>query len=138
MARTHEEWLQDEANARAFAAEELILDVTEKIWELLERDDVSKTDLAERLGKSKAYVSQLLNGSRNMTLRTLADIAYVLGEGVEFRLESDADDWIGDWEQLHDCSSLRMPAAGNEEDVPEGEYGAVVLLDDLRRRARAA
>ncbi|MGO9592987.1 MAG: XRE family transcriptional regulator [Steroidobacteraceae bacterium] len=72
---------------RLFAEERLIALVTEEIYEAMNRGKtVSKTDLASTLGKSKAFVSQLLNGSRNMTLRTLAGIAHSLHAVVEIHL----------------------------------------------------
>lgn len=67
---------------RLVAQETLILDATEAIVELLEKTGVSRQELAERLGKSKGFISQLLSGERNMTLRTLADLAYVLERRV--------------------------------------------------------
>lgn len=65
-------------NARIFAQEQLILDFTESMWEALEKKNMKKQDLARALGKSKSFVTQILSGSRNMTLRTLSDIAHVL------------------------------------------------------------
>jgi transcriptional regulator with XRE-family HTH domain len=64
---------------RLLAQERLILDATEAIVGLLEDQKVSRQELARRLGKSKGFVSQLLSGERNMTLRTLADLGYALG-----------------------------------------------------------
>lgn len=64
---------------RLLAQERLILDATEAIVGLLEEQGVSRQELARRLGKSKGFVSQLLSGERNMTLRTLADLGYALG-----------------------------------------------------------
>ncbi len=64
---------------KLLAQEELILEVTEVLCELLEQEKISRKELADRLGKSKGFVSQLLNGGRNLTLRTVADIIHVLG-----------------------------------------------------------
>src|ERR1700691_3779521 len=64
---------------RLLAQERLILDATEAIVGLLEEQKVSRQELARPLGKSKGFVSQLLSGERNMTLRTLADLGYALG-----------------------------------------------------------
>ena len=73
------EWLDESReHARAFLEQGLILDATEAICEALEKRQMSKTALADRLGTSKAHVTQLLNGSRNMTLRTFAGIAFAL------------------------------------------------------------
>ena len=51
----------------------------------MEEQQVSKTDLARLVGTSKSHVTQLLSGSRNLTLRTLADLAFALGHKVEIR-----------------------------------------------------
>ena len=66
-------------NRRLLQEEELILDVTEALSEMLEREDVSRVALAQKLGKTKGFVSQILAGGRNLTLRTIADIADALG-----------------------------------------------------------
>jgi transcriptional regulator with XRE-family HTH domain len=62
-----------------FAKEELAFEATEKISELMEITGVSKSELARRVGKSKAYITQVLSGSRNLTLHTLAGLVYALG-----------------------------------------------------------
>lgn len=46
---------------------------------LMERRKVSRAELARRIGKSKPYVTQLLRASSNLTLRTLAEVAWALG-----------------------------------------------------------
>ena len=73
------EWLDESPErSRLFLEEGLILDATEVICEALEKQSMSRANLADRLGTSNAYVTQLLNGSRNMTLRTFASIAFAL------------------------------------------------------------
>lgn len=74
-----DEYLKDDEFRRLFAQEDLILEVTETLCELLENEKISRKELADLLGKSKGFVSQLLNGGRNLTLRTVADILHVLG-----------------------------------------------------------
>ena len=77
-----EEYLEDPEFAKLMAQGDLIMEVTETICELLEKEKVSRKELADRLGKTKGFVSQLLNGGRNLTLRTVADILHVLGYKV--------------------------------------------------------
>ena len=61
MSNFFEEWVNEsEEHQRLVAEESLILDVTEKIHAKMEALGVSRTELAERMGKSKAYVSQLV------------------------------------------------------------------------------
>ncbi len=64
---------------RAYAREELVYNVTEDILVALEDLNVSKKELARRLGKSRSYITQVLSGARNMTLGSLSDICFALG-----------------------------------------------------------
>lgn len=73
------ELLEDRALAIEAAKGELIMAVTESICEILEKEHITRKELADKIAKTKGFVSQLLNGSRNMTLSTLAEIAYSLG-----------------------------------------------------------
>ena len=77
-----DEYLEDPEFAKLMAQADLIMEVTETLCELLERERISRKELADRLGKSKGFISQLLNGGRNLTLRTVADILHVLGYKV--------------------------------------------------------
>jgi transcriptional regulator with XRE-family HTH domain len=63
---------------RLVRQEELILDVTEALTQALETAGVTRAELARRLGRSPGFVSQVFGGRRNLTLRTIADIASAL------------------------------------------------------------
>src|SRR4051794_22446012 len=65
--------------ARMLDQERLILDASELVCEMMELRGVSKADLARLTGRTRAFVTQVLSGDRNMTLRTLADFAHALG-----------------------------------------------------------
>lgn len=98
------EWLSDRPDrARTLAEEELIVDVSEEIWAVLNKAGMTKADLAEKLGVSRPRISKLLDGSANMTLRTLADIAFELGKRVSINLP---DRHAVDWKQAAQVSSV--------------------------------
>lgn len=78
-------------NRRLLRQEELILEVTEALSEAMIRQGISKTELARRLGKTKGFVSQILAGGRNLTLRTIADVADALGCQVRVQVLSQTD-----------------------------------------------
>lgn len=63
---------------RLVRQEELILEVTETLTHALETAGVTRAELARRLGRSPGFVSQVFGGGRNLTLRTIADIASAL------------------------------------------------------------
>jgi transcriptional regulator with XRE-family HTH domain len=59
---------------RIWQQERLVFEVTERICDLLAKNGMSRSDLAEALGKAPSHVTQLLNGDANMTLHTVADL----------------------------------------------------------------
>ena len=69
---------QDKEYVRLVQQEALILDVTELLVEVMEQLGVSRKELAERLNCTAGYVSQLLGGGKNLTLRTISDMAFAL------------------------------------------------------------
>jgi len=85
----NEEYFNElKASDRVYARESLMMNVTEDILVTMEDRNISKVGLAKLLGKSKAFVTQMLGGSRNMTLRTLSDIAFALDAEVSITFTS--------------------------------------------------
>ncbi len=59
--------------------------VTGQIYNLMNKEGTSKSELARKMEISKAAVSKLLSGDRNFTIDTLAHLSFVLGFHPEFR-----------------------------------------------------
>lgn len=70
---------------RLVRQEEFILEVTEALAKAMKSSGCSKAELAKRLGVTRGLVSQIMAGGKNLTLRTVADVAAALG--VKPRLE---------------------------------------------------
>lgn len=135
MAKSHIEKLVETADGmRLYQQERLILDTTELICEVMEDNGINRTDLAKQLGKSKGFISQLLDGSQNMTLRTLSDVFLALGLAVhvetgpvEATIKSpvafsvDVDDavWADQipWRAEDSCPMMSGPRAGSVLEV---------------------
>ncbi len=73
---------EDPERMKGFQQERLILEITELIGRLMKEQGVSKAQLAERLGTTKGYITQLLDGRTNMTLRTISDVVFALGRSL--------------------------------------------------------
>lgn len=71
---------------REYAREELVYNVTEDLLVIMEDMGINKKELADKLGKSRAYITQILSGTRNMTLGTFSDICFALGFKPEIAL----------------------------------------------------
>jgi antitoxin component HigA of HigAB toxin-antitoxin module len=69
-----EQFLDTPENKRLYEQERLLVDVTELLTAVMDKRRINRAQLAQRLGKSKAFVTQVLRGRHNMTLRTLADL----------------------------------------------------------------
>lgn len=74
---------------RLLNEERFILEVTERICAFMDEKGISRSELAQRLGKTKGYVSQLLSGGRNLTMRTVADVSQALGANLHFQITRD-------------------------------------------------
>ena len=71
-----------------FWEELAILSFTGSILERLKALGLSKTDLADRLRSSPAYVTKLLNGRNNFTLRTMVRIGRLLKSEIYIELRA--------------------------------------------------
>ena len=74
-----------------FRLDAKILDFTEQICEVMERKGISRSELAESLGKNKSYVSRVLNGHVNLTLKTMLQFAEAVSEELDLRVGKAAE-----------------------------------------------
>jgi transcriptional regulator with XRE-family HTH domain len=90
MTTKFDKLMLDPEFKKLYAIEGLIADTAQLIWDLLERRNMKQADLARLLNKTPAFVSQLLNGKANMTLRTLAEVVYALGATVKINAQDES------------------------------------------------
>lgn len=70
-----------------YALDRALLDITEQIVREMEKRNMNKVTLAEKLGVSRAYITQLLKGKPNLQLNTLFKIAFALKLRPKINLE---------------------------------------------------
>jgi len=75
---TLEAHLKEYGNDPDFIYEEVVFDLNEQICQRMKERGVSRTQLAERIGVNKAYVTRILNGPANLTLKTIIKILLAL------------------------------------------------------------
>jgi antitoxin component HigA of HigAB toxin-antitoxin module len=73
-----EKFVENPENRRIYEQERLLVDATELLSTVMEKTGTKRAELAQRLKKSKAYVTQILRGNQNLTLKTLADAFFAL------------------------------------------------------------
>lgn len=64
--------------------ESAILEVTELVCQLMHEQDVTRPELARRLGRTEGYVTRFLDGRANMTVRTISDVFAAFDRTVHF------------------------------------------------------
>jgi transcriptional regulator with XRE-family HTH domain len=62
-----------------------------QVIEYMEREGINQNQLAERLGVSKGYVSQILKGEFNYTLKKLIEISLAIGQVPKIEYASVAN-----------------------------------------------
>ena len=67
---------------KIFQQGRLEMEITEHICELMEAQNVSRAELARRLGKSAPYVTKMLRSGSNLTVKTISDVFFALGKSV--------------------------------------------------------
>jgi transcriptional regulator with XRE-family HTH domain len=63
---------------RLWQQERAIFEVTERICALMQERQVTRAELARRLGATPGYITQLLDGTANMTIRKISDLYLAL------------------------------------------------------------
>ena len=56
-----------------------VLTFTHQMCRVMDEQRISRSELADRLKKQKSYVTRVLNGNANFTLRTMVQFAGALG-----------------------------------------------------------
>ena len=61
-----------------YRLENILLEVGENIALFMKEQNLSRAQMADRLGVSRAYVTKILNGNPNLTIKSLLSLSDVL------------------------------------------------------------
>ena len=75
-----DELLEDENYNLTFHIEEALVEAAEKIKDAMADANINRTKIAQKLKISLPQVSRALNGSHNLTVRTLASMLWASGK----------------------------------------------------------
>lgn len=102
--------LNDARKSLDYWSEATILDFTEEIVRHMEREGISRSDLARRLNSSQAYVTKVLKGKANFTVASMTKLARVFDLTVRVHLAPE--NAVVRWQE--DCittdSSINVPS----------------------------
>jgi transcriptional regulator with XRE-family HTH domain len=75
-----------------FHFDEALLFLIEDILKQMEKGSITRSMLANQIGASRSYITQVLSGKPNLRLSTLFKICFALGVKPKIRLENIAID----------------------------------------------
>ncbi len=73
---------------QVYEEERLLLYVQEAIADAIQESGLSRTEIAVRLGKHRSFVTQALSSGRNLTLGSIAGLAWAAGFRIQPKLEA--------------------------------------------------
>lgn len=91
-----------------YKAERLALDFTKSLETLMDAKGMTRAQLAERAGVSKAYVTKLFRGDGNYTLETMVRFADAVGADLHQRV-CDTDHQMRWFEVVPGSGATRAP-----------------------------
>ena len=117
MTTTREDILKSPEYWFEFAQNELYRQVVE--YKEVKR--INQTELAEELGVTKGYVSQILKGEFNYTLKKLIEISLAVGKvpQIEYKPIEDI---------IQEDKRTKYFGEGNIESQPSGEHPTFISL----------
>lgn len=124
--KTLERMMTEAIDSPVFHTEMAVLEFNERLCEIMEAQGVSRAELARRMGKSRAWVTRLLNGSHNMTVATMAEVLLALGYRLVLGAES-----LQQSQAATSVSPRRMgvaPARDYIEETPEWARAGLTVV----------
>jgi transcriptional regulator with XRE-family HTH domain len=112
-------------NTPEFHLELVKLAFAEELCRLLEEQGVSRGQLAERLGTSRAYITRILRTDYNLTAETMVKVALALDARVVLSLQS---------RQATPPTAVAVPASAVHRRIQRNEF--VASDKPARRRSR--
>jgi transcriptional regulator with XRE-family HTH domain len=118
----------------SYKKEKAKLDFTIELQELMKINNVTRADLARKLDRSNAYVTQILRGERNFTIETMVELADTLDSTIAIHFSPKSEKTV-DWYRViqagpgHRRSHARASfkrIVGVEEESIQGPDGSDV------------
>jgi antitoxin component HigA of HigAB toxin-antitoxin module len=117
-----EQYMENPENRRIFEQERVLVDAAELVSTAMEFRGVNRSELATRLKCSKAYVTQVLRGNQNLTLKTLADVFYGLNCRLVLAAQTEAGMLFNrPWNVTHETSNTVVINAYKKADQDQDQ-----------------
>ncbi|MBX9658875.1 MAG: helix-turn-helix domain-containing protein [Nitrospiraceae bacterium] len=79
--------LEAARNTFEYRLEKILFEVAEQVCKLIESQGMTRSELAKRLGVTPAYITKILNGNPNLTIKSLLMLSEALGQTLDIHFE---------------------------------------------------
>jgi transcriptional regulator with XRE-family HTH domain len=127
-----------------YAVERFRVDVQSSLYAAMKAAGVSQSELAHRMQVSPAYITQLFDTGRNLTVRTVAKVCYALGREPRLNLLVEGASpkrWTQRTERRHGIvnQEARLPVGPPAHDYAGQAWSQEIVNDNAyQREARLA
>jgi len=105
------------------------IEFTEELCRVMQERDISRADLARRMGTSPAYITKILNGGVNFTVATMAKLSKAVGLQLRVHLAPKGSQtrWLdalvgGNWRHFEAVRALELN--GQDGEINDGDITA--------------
>ena len=94
MSNKYKQYVDNTKKSLIYWQELSILEFTEELARILEQKKLTQSDLAKKINKSAPYISKVMNGNVNFTLKTMTELARALDSIVHVHIAPENAQWI--------------------------------------------
>lgn len=89
------------------------------LYALMEREGLRRVELADRLGRSRSFITKILDAQHNFTLDLFADVCFELGYAPHFFITRDTTRMIEPAIQDDDALTINSYVSQSQDSVLE-------------------
>lgn len=78
--------IDDLKSDRSYQQAKAKVDFASSLWRVMQQHNVSNSELAARIGKSRAWITKVLSGDCNFTIETMVDLADAVGGKISLHI----------------------------------------------------
>lgn len=123
MATQYRDFLDGLDESVTYWTEGAIIEFTEGLGRLMKVKKVNQAELARRLDRSPAYITQVLHGGANFTLKTMTKLAMALGGELHVHIADQG--LLVEWREVPQGFSKRNVAYEGEPVDTRQKVGAL-------------
>lgn len=112
IADKYEKMLEEAEDSIEYWAEGAVLDFTEGLARVMEQHDISRAELAKRVGTSPSYITKVFGGDANFTIETMTKFALAIDQVVRIHIAPKDTKTV--WRDLYTNNNVQVAASKDD------------------------